>query len=83
MNPARIISAFELEEEQNEVAGLFHKPLEGELDLKQRERALNDTVKKICMKHIETVTTNSTDLSEISKVINKRKEIEGLHISLN
>ena len=83
VNPARIISAFELEEEQNEVAGLFHKPLEGELDLKQRERALNDTVKKICMKHIETVTTNSTDLSEISKVINKRKEIEGLHISLN
>ncbi len=83
--PARIISHFQEAEEQNAVAAMFQTNLKGELTLPEREKAVNELVMKIKEYSLEKQTGQSTDLGELQRLIDQRKELQGrnkLHISL-
>ena len=82
VNPAKIINYFDNEEEQNEVARLFNTPLDESLDIRERERALNDIVLKVKKYSIDALSKNAADIETLQKLINEQKNLEKLHISL-
>lgn len=96
--PASIINAFELKEEQTQVALIFSTDLEAELmaflgiapdesneeimSLKQKEMAINQIVKRIKKHSIEHDLRNCADLSVIQECYNNKAKLEKLYISL-
>lgn len=81
-NPAKIINSFENEEEQNEVARLFNTPLQAELDIRERERALNEIVLNVKRNSLEELSRNATDIEMLQTLIDEQKNLEKIHISL-
>ncbi len=47
VNPAAIVNTYDTEEEHSEVAALFSADLDDSLNQNERQKALNDTVKKV------------------------------------
>lgn len=82
LNPAHIINHFDNEEEQNEVAKLFNTPLGSDMDIKEKEKAINDIVLKVKRNSIENLSKNATDIEMLQKLILEQKNIEMMHISL-
>ncbi len=98
VSPAHIVNAFELKEEQTQVAALFNTDLETELKLflkmeneeqedelltrQQKECAINQIVKRIKMYSIEYDLRNSGDLTVIQECYKNRALLEKMHISL-
>lgn len=82
LNPAGIINSFENEEEQNEVAKLFHTSLDEHFDIKEKERALNDIVRKVKKNSMDDLSRRATDIETLQKLIQEQKNLEKLHISL-
>ena len=87
-NPAKIISMFEDEEEQKEVASLFNARIhevESESDM---EKALKETIIRIKQNSINyrSEHANPADLNAMMQILEDRKalqQLEKLHISLN
>ncbi len=79
--PAKIISCFESKEEQSLVASLFNTDIKTVED-KEREKALNDIVLKIKKHSLDYKSSHMTDLSELTKLIEDKKKLEKMHISL-
>ena len=82
LNPANIINRFENEEEQNEVAKLFNTTLDSEMDIKEKEKAINDIVLKVKKNSLDNLSRNATDIETLQKLIIEQKNISNLHISL-
>lgn len=88
VNPAKIISMFTDEEQQREVASLFHTRL-GELNTSQeREKALKETIVRIKQNSIEYRSRHldPADLEGLKKLVEDKRqlqEIQKLHISIN
>lgn len=82
VNPARIISHFTTEEEQREVAALFNTALHGEMTVKEKEKALNETVKKIKAYWCEYSGEHVTEISELMEISQVKRSLQDLHISL-
>lgn len=82
VNPAKIINYFDNEEEQNEAARLFNTPLDENLDIKEKERALNDIVFKVKKYRVEELSRSAADIETLQKLIKEQKNLEKLHISL-
>lgn len=93
--PASIINAFELKEEQTMVAALFNTDLESELKVMlgldaedeimnslQKERAINQIVKRIKTYSIEHDLRTCPDLTVIQECYKSKAKLEKLHISL-
>lgn len=83
VNPAKIISYFSTEEEHKEVAALFNTSLQEELTPSDRERAINDTVKKVKLYWCEYASNHVTDLAELMEISQIKRSIQDLHISIN
>ncbi|MDD6207028.1 MAG: DNA primase [Clostridiales bacterium] len=81
-NPAAILSHFESTEEQKEAASMFHAGLSATMEPSEREKALNETVIRIKMKCLEEAGRNVTDIQQLQKIIQEKKELQKLHISL-
>ena len=81
-NPASILSHFESTEEQKEAASMFHAGLSEGMEPGEREKALNETVFRIKMKYLEEAGRNVTDLQQLQKIIQEKKELQKMHISL-
>ena len=81
-NPAKIINSFDNEEEQNEVARLFNTPLPEELDIREKERALNEIVKNVKKNSLDELSRNATDIEVLQTLINEQMSLEKIHISL-
>lgn len=87
VNPAKIISMFQNEEEQREVASLFHAHIE-HLETKDSiEKALKETIVRLKRNSIDYRSTNlePTDLSGLQKLLEDRRQLEQLeklHISI-
>ena len=88
MNPAKIISMFTDEEQQREIASLFHTRI-GEIETKQeREKALKETIVRIKQnsiayrsKHLEPA-----DMEGLQKLVKDKQqlqEIQKMHISID
>ena len=87
-NPAKIISMFEDEEEQREVASLFNARIHEVETQGGMEKALKETIIRIKQNSINyhSEHMDPTDLVAMMKVLEDRKalqELEKLHISIN
>lgn len=88
VNPAKIISMFEDEEEQKEVAGLFNARIHEVETQQEMEKALKETIIRVKQNSIEYREShaNPTDINAMMQFIKERKELqqlEKLHISIN
>ncbi len=87
MNPAKIVSMFQNEEEQREIAALFHAHI-SHLDTKESvEKALKETVVKVKRNSIQyrIKQSNPTDLAFTQKLAEEKlqlQQLEKLHISI-
>ena len=83
VNPARIISYFTTEEEQREAASLFNTSIREEMTAKEKERALNETVKKVKAYWCEYAGGQATDFAELMEISKIKRSLDDLHISLD
>ena len=83
VNPAKIISAFESKEEQKEVAALFHTRLSGNLNIQEKERAVNETIMRIKKDSLDYRNKHATDIGELQEIIKEQAQLQKLHISLS
>ena len=83
VNPAKIISYFTTEEEQREAASLFNTSIREDMTLKEKERALNETVKKVKTYWCEYAGGQMTDLTELMEISKIKSSLDKLHISLD
>ena len=83
---AGIISMFEDEEQQNEVAAIFHTSLPELNTLAEREKALHDVLYTVKKNSFEYYTANlGADVNALKQVVDGKKALEELsktHISL-
>ena len=82
VTPARIISCFQDSEDQKTVAALFNTNLQGDTDLAAREKAVNETVRKIKTSSLEYLSSHAKDIQTLQEVIRLRSQLQKLHISL-
>ncbi len=82
INPAAIISTFDDGEAQKKVASIFNRELAEELSDSERERALNQTVKKIKKNSLDIKSRSVTDVAQLQNIIKEQKEIQNIQIHL-
>lgn len=88
VNPAQIISMFEEEEEQKEVAALFNARIHEVETQQEMEKALKETIIRVKQNSVDVREANAdpTDIAAMMKFIDERKalqQLQNLHISLN
>ena len=82
VTPARIISLFEDKEEHDAIARAFNTTIRDENDKAAREKAINETVRRIKTASLEHMSKNARDIATLQEIIRQRKELQKLHISL-
>ena len=88
VNPAKIISMFEDEEEQKEVAGLFNARIHEVETQNEMEKAIKETIIRIKQNAYDyrSAHSNPNDMAVMMQLIQDKKALEqlkGLHISLD
>lgn len=88
VNPAKIVSMFQKEEEQREIAGLFNARIHDVETKEDKEKALKETIVRIKQnsnKH-RSETLAPTDMAGLMKLVEDKRaleELERLHISID
>lgn len=88
VNPGRIVSMFQDEDEQREIAALFNARIH-EIETKQeREKALKETIVRVKQNSIAVRLEHlePTDMEGLQKLVADKKQLEALeklHISIN
>lgn len=83
LNPAKIISSFTDEESHKEVARLFNTELPENMDIKEKNKALDDIVMRIMKNSLDIRSRNVTDINELQNIIQAQNALKTMHISLN
>lgn len=78
--PTNIVSNFETVEEQNSVSKIF--VLEVDFSVEEIEKALNDQLKKVKEAYYNKIISESMDSPNIVDILNEKRNIPKLHISL-
>lgn len=80
LNPPQIISRFETEEEQREVASLFHAEIKNLETKAQQEQAIRDTIIRVKSNSIEDKTEklNPSDMETLMKLLEDKRKLEKL-----
>ena len=81
--PAKIINHFSSKEQQSEVASLFSTPLHEDMTKQEKEKALNDTVKKIRKNSLDYASKHATQIEDLQKIFKEQADLQKLHISFN
>ena len=82
MMPARILNQFEDVEEQKTAASLFNTRLKTDDDPAVREKALNETVKRIKKNSLELKSRSVREIADLQKIIKEKAQLQKLYISL-
>jgi DNA primase len=82
VTPAKIISQFPDAQAQTEVAALFNARLNVAPLPKDNEKMITDIVKKVKSNSIEEEMNRSSDIVKWQELIQKKTELQKLHISL-
>lgn len=82
ITPAKIMNYFESKEEQNEIASLFHTSLNEGMNLLEKEKALNEIVRRIKKYSLDYESKHAADIEQLQKIIKEQGELQKLHISL-
>ena len=80
--PARILNQFEDVEEQKTAAALFNTRLKTDDDPAVREKALNETVKRIKKNSLELNSRSVREIADLQKIIKEKAQLQKLYISL-
>ncbi|WP_343209627.1 DNA primase [Anaerolentibacter hominis] len=80
--PATVINHFDQKEEQSQAAAIFAADIGEDLGEMERERALNETVKRVKRNALETAGQSVTDFAELQKIALAMRNLQNLHISL-
>lgn len=80
--PARILNQFEDVEEQKTAASLFNTRLKTDDDPAVREKALNETVKRIKKNSLELKSRSVREIADLQKIIKEKAQLQKLYISL-
>lgn len=80
--PAVILNQFSSKEEQNEIAALFNTGLDGEINHAEKERAFNDTIRRVKKFSLDYDSSRATDIAELQRIITEQTNLQKLHISL-
>ncbi len=88
LNPARIISRFQDEEQQRQAASLFNTSIREVTTKEEKEKAISETVYKVKENSIKnrSARLEPTDLTGMQKVLEDKKELQklrNLHIFLD
>lgn len=88
LNPAQIISCFPDEEEQREVAALFHASIDGTENRAEREKAVKETVIRVKENSINYRSTHldPADMQGLQRLINDQRmaqDMRKMHISID
>lgn len=88
INPARIISMFTDEEQQREIAALFHARIHPVESRQEKEKALKETIIRVKQNSMEHRSKNlaPTDLLGLQKLVEDRRQLanlQKLHISID
>lgn len=85
LNPAGILSRFENAEEQREAAAVFNAQLKQVETKEETEKALQETIYKIRQEALNRKGKElaPTDMEGLQKLIQSRRELQKLHISLD
>ncbi len=86
VNPAKLIGRFEDAEKQQAVAELFSTKLAAPMDEEGRKKEFADTVVRVKQNSLDIQqkrAVEQNDLSALQQVMEKRKELDKLHSSLN
>lgn len=83
LNPAMIINCFETEEEQKEAASLFHARLDDDLSIAEKEKALNETMKKVKKNSLDYASRNATDVQSLQRIIQEKAKLQNMYIKLS
>lgn len=78
LKPAELVSCFETYEEQSKASAVFTE----EYHTDEKEKVLNQSVKKIKMEYIEHELRNINDVSEVSKFVEAKRKLNELNINL-
>ncbi len=86
-NPAKIVTSFEDEEEQREIAGLFNAHIKQVETQQEIEKALKETIIRVKQNSMEYYSKQLPlmDMAGLNKMIEDKKrleELERLHISI-
>ena len=80
--PARILNQFEDVEEQKTAASLFNTRFKTDDDPAVREKALNETVKRIKKNSLELKSRSVREIADLQKIIKEKAQLQKLYISL-
>lgn len=83
VNPAKIIDYFTTEEEHKQAAALFNASIREELSDSEKERAINETVRRIKANWCEVAGGKATDFNELMEISRIKQSLQNLHISIN
>lgn len=85
LNPASLFQYFTEEEEQQKVTAMFHDTIPKLSGKEEEEKALQETILKVKQNSItwQTEHMDPGDVDTLRKIVQKRREIEKLHISLD
>ena len=83
VNPARIISTYEDEEQQREAAGILNATIHRVDTREEREKALRETVIRVRENSINHKLANTFDVQEMAALAKEKNELPGtVHIPL-
>ena len=84
LNPARIIGTFEEAQEQSKAAAVFNAELQVETK-EEMEKALQETIYRVCKSGLEKEAKelDPTDMVGMQRLVQRRRQLEKLHISLD
>ena len=85
LNPAAIIDKFADAEEQRQVAAVFNATLKRIETKEETEKALQETIFKVRQNALakETAELDPTDMMGLQRLVQRKRELEKLHISLD
>lgn len=85
MNPASLFQYFTEEEEQKQVSAMLQDTIPALSGREEEEKALQETILRVKRSSIAWLTEHMDpgDMEMPQKIVQKRREIEKLHISLD
>ncbi len=82
VNPGKLLSHFTEPDEQSKVADLLNTFIRGDMSETEKEKAINELVKLVKKNSIDYREKNTKDIGEFQKLIDERKKLEKIYISL-
>lgn len=82
VTPARIVNYFEEAVQQSQVASIFNMNFQEGLSYEDREKAMNELVRKIKLHSLEEQGRHATDMKQLQAVMTEKLQLEKVHISV-